>query len=125
MSEALLENIVAKRVVLEKELGIDLYIDRNDIVQRASCSVTHHQGERGILVGRNPREIPYVASHLFGYSGGSHQQAATMALEHAWGRFEPHSWYYYPQISIHRHKYLNSRKQTAYCSSSNLQLLDQ
>ncbi len=89
MSEALLENIVAKRVVLEKELGIDLYIDRNDIVQRASCSVTHHQGERGILVGRNPREIPYVASHLFGYSGGSHQQAATIALEHAWGAKVP------------------------------------
>jgi Ni,Fe-hydrogenase I large subunit len=69
---------------LEKELDIELFVNRNRVVQEARFHSSIYQGEKGVLHGRPAREAGRVTAHIFGFCGGSHQQAAAMALEHAW-----------------------------------------
>lgn len=69
---------------VEKELEADVYINRNGQVMRATLRSGLYQGDKGILLEQGPVSACRLTAHLFGFCGGSHQQAAAKALENAW-----------------------------------------
>lgn len=69
----------------EKDLLARVYINRKGIITRATFYSPVYQGDKGILTGQPARAALSVPSRIFGFCGGSHQLAAAMALEHAWG----------------------------------------
>lgn len=69
----------------EKDLLARVYLNRKGVVARASFDSPVYQGDKGILAGQPARAALSVPSRIFGFCGGSHQLAAAMALEHAWG----------------------------------------
>ncbi len=69
----------------EKDLLARVYLNRKGVVTRAAFSSPAYQGDKGILTGQPARAALAIPSRIFGFCGGSHQLAAAMALEHAWG----------------------------------------
>lgn len=69
---------------VEKELEADVYINRNGQIMRATLRSGLYQGDKGILIEQRPESACRLTAHLFGFCGGSHQQAAAKALENAW-----------------------------------------
>ncbi|MBX2878261.1 MAG: nickel-dependent hydrogenase large subunit [Saprospiraceae bacterium] len=69
---------------VEKELEADVYINRNGQIMRATLRSGLYQGDKGILMEQRPEAACRLTAHLFGFCGGSHQQAAAKALENAW-----------------------------------------
>lgn len=69
---------------VEKELEADVYINRNGQIMRATLRSGLYQGDKGILMEQGPVSACRLTAHLFGFCGGSHQQAAAKALENAW-----------------------------------------
>ncbi len=69
---------------VEKELEADVYINRNGQIMRATLRSGLYQGDKGILMAQRPEVACRLTAHLFGFCGGSHQQAAAKALENAW-----------------------------------------
>lgn len=67
---------------IEKELVADVYVNRNKTITHALFSTSIFHGYNDLLIGELPETSLSVTSRIFGFCGGSHQQAAVMALEH-------------------------------------------
>jgi len=66
---------------IEKELIADIYVNRNKTITKALFSSTIFNGYKEVLIGQPALSSSVITSRIFGFCGGSHQQAATMALE--------------------------------------------
>ena len=69
---------------VEKELEADVFINRNGQIMRATLRSGLYQGDKGVLLNQAPESALRLTAHLFGFCGGSHQQAAAKAMENAW-----------------------------------------
>ena len=67
---------------IEKELIADIYINRNKTITKALFSSTIFHGYKDLLIGQPALSSIAITSRVYGFCGGAHQQAATMALEH-------------------------------------------
>lgn len=67
---------------IEKELIADIYINRNKTITKALFSSTIFHGYKDLLIGQPALSSIEITSRVYGFCGGAHQQAATMALEH-------------------------------------------
>ena len=67
---------------IEKELVADIYINRNKTITKALFSSSIFHGYKELLVGQPALSSIDITSRVYGFCGGAHQQAATMALEH-------------------------------------------
>jgi len=67
---------------IEKELIADIYINRNKTITKALFSSNIYHGYKDLLIDQPALSSIDITSRVFGFCGGSHQQAATMALEH-------------------------------------------
>ena len=67
---------------IEKELIADIYINRNKTITKALFSSPIFHGYKDLLIGQPALSSIDITSRVYGFCGGSHQQAATMALEH-------------------------------------------
>ncbi len=74
---------------IEKELIADIYINRNKTITKALFSSTIFQGYKDLLINQPALASIAVTSRVYGFCGGAHQQAATMALEHLAGTSVP------------------------------------
>ena len=69
---------------VEKELEADVYVNRLGIITRAAFRSSMFEGNKDLLIGGSARDGIKITSRIFGFCGGAHQQAATMALENIW-----------------------------------------
>lgn len=67
---------------IEKELIADIYVNRNKTITKALFSSSIFHGYKDLLIGQPAFSSIAITSRIYGFCGGSHQQAATMALEH-------------------------------------------
>jgi len=67
---------------IEKELIADVYINRNKTITKALFSSSIFHGYKDLLIGQPALSSIDITSRVYGFCGGAHQQAATMALEH-------------------------------------------
>lgn len=67
---------------IEKELIADIYINRNKTITKALFSSPIFHGYKELLIGQPALSSIDITSRVYGFCGGAHQQAATMALEH-------------------------------------------
>ena len=67
---------------IEKELVADIFVNRNKVITQALFNTSIFHGYNDLLIGELPETSLAVTSRIFGFCGGSHQQAAVMALEH-------------------------------------------
>ncbi|MEL6717864.1 MAG: nickel-dependent hydrogenase large subunit [Bacteroidota bacterium] len=74
---------------VEKELIADVYINRNKTIVQALFSSPIFHGHQNLLIGEQACSSLAVTSRIFGFCGGSHQQAAVHALEHIAGATVP------------------------------------
>lgn len=68
----------------EKRLEIDAYVNRKGIVSHSVVRTSVAGGDRGVLIGQPVLAGLSLTPRIFGFCGGSHQQAAATALESAW-----------------------------------------
>ena len=68
----------------EKLLEAEVYVNRNGLVMNSAIRTPILGGDRGVLSGQHMLAALSVAPRIFGFCGGSHQQAAAFALESAW-----------------------------------------
>ena len=69
---------------VEKELEANVFLNRAGIVTRADFQSSIYRGDKGALIGEPALAALSFTSRVFGFCGGSHQQAAARALEHMW-----------------------------------------
>lgn len=69
---------------VEKELEADVYVNRLGIVTHAEFRSPMFEGNKDLFLGGPARNGIKITPRIFGFCGGAHQQAATMALENAW-----------------------------------------
>lgn len=69
---------------IEKELEADVFINRLGIITHSVFHSPMFEGNKALLLGGPARNGIKITSSLFGFCGGAHQQAATLALENAW-----------------------------------------
>ena len=67
---------------IEKELVANVFVNRNKVITQALFNTSIFHGYQELLIGEVPEASLSITSRIFGFCGGSHQLAATMALEH-------------------------------------------
>lgn len=67
---------------IEKELIADVYINRNKTITKALFESPILNAHKDLLIGKPALSSIDISSQVYGFCGGAHQQAATMALEH-------------------------------------------
>jgi Ni,Fe-hydrogenase I large subunit len=74
---------------IEGHLRIEVELDANNTVTDAWSSGTLWRGLEEILKGRYPQDAPLLSQRICGVCTYSHYEAATLALEHAYGVSAP------------------------------------
>ena len=67
---------------VKKELIVDIYVNRNKVITKALFNAPIFHGYQDLLTGQTAITSLSVTPRIYGFCGGSHQQAAAMALEH-------------------------------------------
>lgn len=68
----------------EKKLEANVFVNRRNIVMNTALRTSISGGDRGVLLGQDARAGLSITPRIFGFCGGSHQQAAVQALESIW-----------------------------------------
>lgn len=74
---------------LDRELEIDVFVNRNGVVTNAQLVPTEIRVDIDMLSGEPPLDSLIATSNIFGFCGGSHQLAAANTLEHIWNAKVP------------------------------------
>lgn len=83
-----MRTVIASNKV-EKELIVDIYVNRNKTITKALFSAPIFNGYQGLLIGQPALTSLSLTPRIYGFCGGSHQQAAAMAIEHLAGTIIP------------------------------------